>query len=58
MTSAQQQDLIDRLADKLFACTCSDCVDARIERLLRDLRASYGCVTVEEVQAALRRRMN
>jgi hypothetical protein len=52
------KNLIDRMADRLFFCECPSCCEARIDRLLRDLEAAYGCTTVAQAQAALRRRVN
>ncbi len=44
-------DLIERLADRLFQCDCSECEAARIARLIADLELAYGCTTTAEFEA-------
>lgn len=50
-------DLLNaKFGDKDTICRCHECESARTFKLMDDLHAAYGCRTVPEVLAVMRRR--
>lgn len=49
---------INKILIDEYKCRCPECNEARTQRLLNDIRTTYGCTTVAEAQEKLRRQIN